>query len=154
MKGSLYLLIAAFIVLTVLVAAMKAAEGRARYKAREIMTPNEIEFFRRLNAALPDYWIFTQVAMSALIQPDMGQGKAYMSAFGKIAQKRVDYAIYDDYMNLVAVVELDDRTHNKRNDAIRDAYMASAGIRTIRFESRRKPDTETIRQALQRKQVA
>lgn len=154
MKESAYLLVAAIVVLAVLATVMKAMEGKTRYKARQIMTPNEIEFFRRLHAALPGHWIFTQVAMSALIQPDMGQGKAYMSAFGRIAQKRVDYAIYDDYMNLVAVVELDDRTHNKRNDAIRDAYMASAGIRTIRFESRRKPDAEAIRQAVQRKQAA
>ena len=41
-------------------------------------------------------------------------------------------------MSLVAIVELDDRTHLAAADVRRDAYTASAGIRTLRFESKNK----------------
>jgi very-short-patch-repair endonuclease len=51
-------------------------------------------------------------------------------------------------LQLVAIVELDDRTHNRVADAERDAFVASAGIRTLRFESRNKPTVEQIRAAV------
>jgi hypothetical protein len=117
------------------------------YRARPILTPNEREFFGRLTRALPDSYVFPQVAMSALIEP-AARGKAYMSDFRRISQKRVDYAIYTHAMKLVAVVELDDRTHNSARDRRRDAMLLGAGIRTVRFQSRIRPDGAAIRAAL------
>lgn len=45
------------------------------YKARALMTPNEIEFFERLVKAFPNYYIFSQVAMSVcwMQRPMMGR---------------------------------------------------------------------------------
>ena len=124
-----------------------------RYKAQPIMTPNEVEFFWRICEAVPTGYVFPQVAMSALIQPDAAPGKRYMAAFGRIAQKRIDYAVYDAAMTLRAVIELDDRTHNAKQDALRDSYLASAGIATLRFQSKRKPSAAEIQTALQQVQA-
>lgn len=118
-----------------------------RYCARPLMTSNEMEFFERLRRALPDEHIFPQVAMSALIEPRPGTGKR-LSDFNRISQKRVDFAIYDTALQLLAVVELDDRTHNRKRDAARDAALATASIRTIRFRSTRKPTEAEIRLAM------
>ena len=118
-----------------------------RYRARALMTGNELEFFRRLRRALPDEYIFPQVALSALIDP-VSKGKQFQYDFRRISQKRVDYAIYTPDLRLVAIVELDDRTHSTTRDAQRDRFTASAGIRTVRFESRRKPDEAQIRAAV------
>ena len=117
--------------------------AKPRYKAVPLMTANEKEFFERLRRALPEALIFPQVAMSVIIQP-ISNGKQRAIDFRRISQKRVDYAVYDRQLALVAVVELDDRTH----DAVRDAYLASAGIQTIRFQSKAKPDEKGIRAAL------
>jgi len=115
--------------------------------ALPILTANEAEFFRRLRRALPDAYIFPQVGMSALIGPK-SSGKKALADFRRISQKRVDVAIYTAALELVAIVELDDRTHDAKRDATRDAYLQSAGIRTIRFQSRNKPDELKIRQAI------
>lgn len=124
-----------------------ATLGQPQYRARSLLTGNEIEFFRRLRRALPQEYIFPQVALSALIAP-RSRSEKQLRDFRRISQKRVDYAIYTSDLQLVAIVELDDRTHNRAADAERDAFVASAGIRTLRFESRNKPTVEQIRAAV------
>ncbi|MBK3865420.1 DUF2726 domain-containing protein [Paraburkholderia aspalathi] len=124
-----------------------ATLGQPQYRARSLLTGNEIEFFRRLRRALPQEYIFPQVALSALIAP-RSRSEKQLRDFRRISQKRVDYAIYTSDLQLVAIVELDDRTHNRAADAVRDAFVASAGIRTLRFESRNKPTVEQIRAAV------
>ena len=124
-----------------------ATLGQPQYRARSLLTGNEIEFFRRLRRALPQEYIFPQVALSALIEP-RSRSEKHLRDFRRISQKRVDYAIYTSDLQLVAIVELDDRTHNRTADAQRDAFVASAGIRTLRFESRNKPTVEQIRAAV------
>jgi hypothetical protein len=121
--------------------------GGPKYRARELLTPNELEFFRRLRRALPDAYIFPQVALSAIIGPT-SRGKRNLHDFRRIAQKRVDYAIYTANMEIVAIIELDDRTHDRARDAQRDAFVSSAGIRTLRFQSRQKPTVEQLKAAV------
>lgn len=126
---------------------LKVQRRRPLYKQKSILTKNEVEFFWRLRSALPDAYIFPQVAMSALIEPK-SNGKPRVADRNRISQKYVDFAIYTAGLELLAIVELDDRTHNKAADAQRDARLASAGIRTVRFQSRCKPDEREIRLAL------
>lgn len=125
-----------------------STSGSNSYRCKAIMTGNEIEFFHRLQRSLPEHYIFPQVAMSALLDPAATNPKKWWKAFGRISQKRVDYAVYDRAMALLVIVELDDRMHDRAKDILRDAYFTSAGIRTCRFESRQKPSESVIRQVL------
>ncbi len=111
------------------------------------MTGNEIEFFGRLRRALPNHHVFPQVAMSAVIRP-LATYKQDPRAYHDISKKRIDYAIYARDMTLVALVELDDKMHNVDNDAKRDAMTASAGLRTVRWQSKTKPSEQQIAQEL------
>ena len=123
----------------------KASVGKSAYKAKNLLTDNELEFFWRLTRALPDLFIFPQVAMSALIDPTATPGtKAFMSSFGRISQKRVDYALYDTGLRLLCIVELDDKTHQVSKDEARDRLLKSVGIRTIRWNSKNKPSASEI----------
>lgn len=131
-----------------LIASLYFGPRGPKYKATSIMTANELEFFRRLSKAIPEAFVFPQVAMSALMAPSDGDGKRRMAAFRQISQKRVDWAVYSRDMTLLCVVELDDRTHNRQQDALRDAMLASAGIKTLRWESRNKPEVREIRSAV------
>ncbi len=131
-----------------LLAGFLLREDPAKYKPIAIMTANELEFFLRLTRALTDLHVFPQVAISALIAPSHPDGKKRMAAFRQISQKRVDWAIYSSDMKLICVVELDDRTHDSAKDAARDAMLDTAGIKTIRWHSRKKPTVVEIRTSI------
>jgi len=131
-----------------LVALLKKSKGTGRtgtYKGRKLMTDNEEEFFGRLVMALPDHYIFPQVAMSALLDTASGDKKTAYSDRLRIAQQRVDYVVYSKSHEVIAVVELDDKTHSRAKDQLRDSRVEQAGIRTVRFQSRDKPGVEVIR---------
>jgi hypothetical protein len=147
----LYLLLG-FIGAVAMILLLRAAPGQMVFRARPVMTDNEIEFFRRLVAAWPDGYVFPQVAMSALLKPAGSTSRAHRAAFNSISQKRVDYAIYSADMSLHCVVELDDRSHDPKRDARRDAWLASAGIVTLRFTQKDKPNVPELKERLQKKQ--
>ena len=141
-----------FIVLAVaFMAVLKGAKktGRAgAYRRRKLMTDNEQEFFGRLVVALPDHYVFPQMAMSALIEAASSVKKTAHSDRLKIAQQRADYVVCDKQCEVVAVVELDDKTHSRAKDALRDSRLEQAGIRTVRFQSRSKPAVAALRAAV------
>jgi hypothetical protein len=154
MKIILILLVLAVLaVLAVLVVAVVAAQSKSAkktsrtgiYRKRNLMTDNEEEFFGRLVVALPDHYIFPQVAMSALLDAASSDKKEAHSDRMSIAQKRVDYVVCTRRCEVVAVVELDDKTHSRANDELRDARLEQAGIRTVRFQARNKPKVDAIR---------
>lgn len=117
--------------------------------SRQIMSENEKEFFGRLKGALPDFEVVPQVAMSALLDVSLPEmHPQYWEMRKAFSQKTVDYVVLlKKTMKVVTVVELDDRTHDVKQDkdAARDAMLAKAGINTIRWDSRAKPGAAEIR---------
>lgn len=140
------------VILSVLVSAFAAVQlqgmkGKNRsgtYRGRKLMTANELEFFGRLVAALPGHYVFPQVAMSALLEAASANKKQAHSDRLRIAQQRADYVVCTKSGDVVAVVELDDKTHSHTKDQLRDARLEQAGIRTVRFQSRNKPTPAAI----------
>lgn len=121
---------------------------KLRYRRHTIMTENEWEFYRRLLAACPDCQIWPQVPILALVRPDAKEGsRAFWAAFRKISNTRVDWVIMRD-REVLAVVELDDRSHDARKDAQRDRILKSCGYRVLRFQSNRRPDPWQIQEAV------
>jgi hypothetical protein len=117
--------------------------------SRDVMTENEKEFFTRLKGALPDFEVVPQVAMSALLDVSLPETHPqYWDMRKTFSQKTVDYVVlHKKTMKVLTVVELDDRTHDVKQDkdAERDAMLAKAGIKTIRWDSRAKPAPAEIR---------
>ena len=117
------------------------------YRSKPLLSANEKEFFNRLSQALPDCHILTQVALGALLQPNVrNNNKEYYRARGNFSQKNADYVICNKEMYVLAVVELDDRTHRNDKDAKRDAMLVQAGYKVIRWDSKNKPTAEQIRE--------
>lgn len=148
MNTSFIFLILVVVVAIVAVSQLMARKGTDRagtYRSRKLMTDNEEEFFGRLVVALPDHYVFPQVALSALLQTASGNGKNAHSDRMRIAQQVVDYVVCTKRCEVVAVVELDDRTHSRSKDQLRDSRLEQGGIRTVRFQARDKPKVEAIR---------
>ena len=148
MKVVLVMLIVALLVIVVRQLLLKGTGKVASFKARQLMTENEAEFFGRLIVAFPDHYIFPQVALPALIEAAAKDKKRAYSDYLRIAQQRVDHVVCDRSCQVVAVVELDDKTHSGKKDQVRDARLLQASIRTVRFESKSKPTVEAVRAAV------
>lgn len=155
-----YVLIPICVVLWIIIKSYHDGLNQAKWKryhehaksqaivSRAVMTPNEREFFARLKGALPEFEVIPQVAMSALLDVSLPEmHPKYWAMRKEFSQKTVDYVVCrKGAMEVVAVVELDDRTHDAKQDkdAARDAMLANAGIRTIRWDSRAKPTPAEI----------
>jgi hypothetical protein len=118
-------------------------ERPARYRRKPVLTGGGLEFFYRLKRALPECLVCPHVAASALIEP-MGIGKARQVAVTLLVGKSVGYAVFDEELKLLAVVELDHRPRLTRREAARDAWFASAGIKTVRFQTKHLPSEAKI----------
>lgn len=127
----------------------KALESK--FKRKALLTSNELEFLSRLESAAPELRFHAQVAMGALLDPAVSRkdGKEFFRLRGMFAQKIVDFVAQSRHDgSVVAIIELDDRTHDGEKDAKRDAMLASAGYRIIRWHSKSKPDATAIRAEL------
>lgn len=151
------IVIGVVVVLLLFLAAVLLREGPDRYAPKRLLTKNEEEFFKRLVRALPDLYVFPQVAFRAFLKPGASAGKAYGRQLGRIGAKHCDFMICTSVLDVVAIVELDDRTHVKdsrtgvvEKDVARDAMTGSAGYTTIRYESRSKPSVADIRDDIER----
>lgn len=140
------------------IATILASAFRSRhplFAKKTFLTRNELEFLNRLERALPELRIHAQVAMGAILRPAINstggrrQRRFYASIRSRFSQKICDFALQDrETGEILAIVELDDRTHNPARDRRRDAMLEQAGYRTFRFHSRRKPSYEEIRQTI------
>lgn len=77
------------------------------------------------------------------------QDKKYMGLREKFAQKIIDFVAQDRADgSIIAIIELDDQTHDQEKDEKRDAMLASAGYKIVRWHSKDKPDATTISKQL------
>lgn len=131
-------------------AAAGADDASPSFKAKPMLSPNELEFLNRLEAAAPEIRFCPQVAMGAILNPNVArQDKRYMSLRGKFAQKIIDFVAQDRKDgSIIAIIELDDRTHDQEKDEKRDAMLASAGYKIVRWNAKSKPDAAAIRSSL------
>lgn len=140
-------LAASLLLMVALVLALYWAR-KPRYRRASVMTANEQEFHHRLIAAFPDCEVWPQVPILALVRPEAKEGtRGFWLAFRNISNTRVDWVIAQD-MEVLAIIELDDRSHDAKKDAQRDLVLKSCGYRVHRFQSKRRPEPDEIRDAV------
>ena len=142
------------LVLVAVVFALRLALGRrdsAKFKLKTpFLSAPEQELYRRLVDALPAHIVLAQVAFSQMIEVAGGSEKERFSKFGTARQKVADFLICDRAFGVIAVIELDDSSHNRKRekDAKRDEIVKEAGVRTIRWRGTKLPSREEIRAAV------
>ena len=146
-----------FLLILAVLMAVAAAYLRSQESAETIalikkplLTANEKEFLRRLEQALPQYRVYPQVAMGAILDvPRQQTRRDHLRLRGRFSQKIIDFVICNANLEIITLIELDDRSHQTEKDQARDALTATAGYPTLRFQSRAKPSVPEISAAVE-----
>ncbi|MDX3910963.1 MAG: DUF2726 domain-containing protein [Sphingobium sp.] len=129
------------LIVSALLRGLQALSGPPAPVAKPFMTRRERAVLAALEQVLPMYRIHAQVAMGALLKASASAGRrsnpADRNAF---SQKIVDFVVEDPTTGkVVALVEVDDHTHSRAKDRLRDAMTAKAGYRTVRIPPSARP---------------
>lgn len=138
------------VVLIVILVAIAAVIGNKRQnttmekprKRRFLLTKNESAMFNRLTEAAPEAVVLAQVSFGALITATS------KGARNRFDRKIADFVICNRAHQVLAVIELDDSSHQGKEDrdASRDRLLTDAGYRVIRYAH--IPDTAKVREDL------
>ena len=95
--------------------------------ARPFMTQREHAMLAALERVLPMYRLHAQVAMGALLKVPLVPGRRPTPAdWNRFQRKIVDFVVEDPTTgSLVALIEIDDRSHEPGKDRERDAMIRS-----------------------------
>lgn len=109
--------------------------------AKPFLTAREREMLVVIEALLPEHRIHAQVAMGALMKPARIEGRRSTPAErNRFSQKIIDFVVQSRQTgDVVALIEVDDRSHRASADEARDAMTAQAGYRTIRIPANVRP---------------
>ncbi len=124
--------IAVVLVLLAVVAAWlkspRAAAAEFPYtKNRGLFSPAERSFFGVLAQAVGDeYHVFGKVRVADVVSVrPLRNRSAWQRAFNRISAKHFDFVLCDkDDLSVIAVVELDDRSHQQGKRQARDSFLA------------------------------
>jgi len=98
-----------------------------------------------------DYRVFGKVRVADVISPAKGMSrKNWQIAFNKISSKHFDYVLCTkDKLDVIAVIELDDKSHNSKKAKARDKLLEgacdSADLKLIRFPARPTYQVNSVR---------
>ncbi|MDE2420409.1 MAG: DUF2726 domain-containing protein [Gammaproteobacteria bacterium] len=98
-------------------------------KAKSLLSTNEQMTFIKLRKALPDHFVLSRVALSALLN------SSGLVTRNKINRCCVDFVILDKDFNVISIVEINQSTQNSSPAKIneRDTMLMEAGYRVIRY---------------------
>lgn len=133
-----YGIAASMAVLAVVLIILGLLSGRKRYPYQAVsslFSPAELKFLRALEKAVDkSIRIYAKVRIADVVNVKSGlDRRRFWRAFNGIACKHLDYVLCDAQTGrIMAVIELDDRSHQRpdrrRRDAFVDAVMQAAGI--------------------------
>jgi hypothetical protein len=116
-------------------------------EARNLLTNREQSFYQKLLSLYPHHKILLQVALSQLIEVDRSH-RDWRSIRGRYKQLVADFVLCRPDLSIVAVIELDDRSHENAvrqgADARKNKALADAGIRLVRIPAGDLPSENAL----------
>ena len=115
---------------------------------RKLLTERESSLYQSLLDLYPEHKLFVQVALSQLIDVDRNHPESE-SIRARYKQLVADFVLCRADLTVVAVIELDDRSHERADrqaaDARKNKALADAGIRLVRIPAGRLPSEQHLR---------
>ncbi|AMO98931.1 hypothetical protein CAter282_1030 [Collimonas arenae] len=119
-------------------------QKRREYVKKKPLSNNEQVMYWRLIGALPDHMVLTQVSLGRCL------GTKDSVGLDTLTSKSLDFVICDKASDVVAVVELDNKTHNhktfSKEDEKKYKALKNAGIDIIRWRASSLPSEADIRE--------
>ena len=152
------LLSIALIVLVILVVVVMVLKNRKPtvrgdekwpfYAKKPLSAPEQILYFR-LVKALPDHIVLGQVQLSRFL--GVKKGENVMQWNNRINRMSVDFLVCTKDASVVAAIELDDKSHERKDRVIadekKDKVLNAANVKIIRWNVKSIPDEGLIKQA-------
>lgn len=111
-------------------------------KSSYLLSNHEKTMFGEIRQSVPECQIFVQVALSAILWT---KSQSTRNKFNRLI---ADFVITDSDFNILAIIELDDKSHDnpetQAKDAKRDAMLREADYKVLRY--RYMPDKQKLRQ--------
>jgi hypothetical protein len=119
--------------------------------ARNLLSAREQSLYQRLLSLYPKHQVFVQVALSQLIDVDRNHPESE-SIRARYKQLVADFVLCRSDLTVVAVIELDDRSHERRDrqgaDARKTKALADAGLRLVRIPAGALPSEGKLREII------
>lgn len=125
-------------------------KGAPKPVAKRFLTAREAAMLEILEGLMPHCRFHAQVAMGALLDAPRIAGKRRLpSDRNAFASKIVDFVAQDRATGeLLALIEVDDSSHQAEKDRSRDAMTSGAGYRTVRIGREVAPKVDQVRHAI------
>jgi hypothetical protein len=121
------------------------------YVRRErMLNPPQTLLYYLLRTAMPDYLVFAQMPLSALLDPGPAlSGYARDETSRRLALRSIDCVVSDRRMRPVVAVQLSSRQSAATNAAASTAeWLAAAGVRYVELDPSALPRKEAIREVV------
>ena len=116
------------------------------YAKKPLSQPEQVLYFR-LTQALPEHIVLAQVQLSRFL--GVKKGHSHQSWLNRINRMSADFVVCNKDSSIVAVIELDDASHQKSDrktaDEKKDKALAAAEIKIIRWQAKVIPDVSAIK---------
>src|SRR3569623_335799 len=110
-------------------------------RKKAALAPEQTLYFR-LVKALPEHIILAQVQLSRLL--GVKKGNDFQAWSNRINRMSADFVVCNKDSSIVAVIELDDATHQRKDrqtaDAKKAKALSSAENRIVRLQAKTLPD--------------
>ena len=109
------------------------------FRRYRLLSAAELRFFHALqHVAGNQYWVFTKVRVADLVDIRGLKGRQWWRSFARISQKHIDFVVAARQgLEVLAAIELDDRSHllrdRRQRDHLVNSIFSQAGIPLLRF---------------------
>lgn len=136
------LVLIALAVLATLAKRPKKKPAAERPTAKQLLSNREQVMFNRLRESFPSLTVLAQVSFGALLTARA------IGARNTFANKIADFVICDRAFQVLASIELDDRSHDgkREKDRERDQMLTNAGYTVLRYPN--VPDVADLQRDL------
>lgn len=155
------LVVVALITLAISIAKRRrTSEGELKiewpFYAKHVLSKPEQVLYHRLVTALPEYIVLAQVQASRVL--GVKKGFNFNEWNNRINRLSYDFVICAKDLTVLAVVELDDKSHEATSraetDEKKNKATSAAGIRLIRWHVKAIPDQMQIQSMFAEPQIA